>query len=60
MMAISHIKIVAAVSKHVAELIEKPSDGIHFTPPLGIQIVSNPHDPFTIQADIQGPSNIFT
>ena len=47
MIGLNHIKVAAALAKQVADLIEKPSEGI--------LVISNSSDPFTISADIHGP-----
>ncbi len=57
MMAISSLKVAAALAKQGADLVSKPSDGSSplFDLTLGIQLVPNPSDPFSIHADISGP-----
>lgn len=60
MMSLSQIKIAAALSKQITELIEKPSEGrLISLIVLGILLIPNSEEIFNLTADITGPSKLF-
>ena len=50
MISISRVKLASILSKQLADLTEKPSEGI---------IIIPSQDPFSPSADIEGPSTLY-